>query len=64
MGSTCMKKQMHAQQSGSFGLQDLRNNIVFAAAVSVHVTKYFYGQYLYEEADACIAKWKLWRVGL
>ena len=26
----------------------------------VHVTKYIYGQHLYEEADACIAKWKLW----
>ena len=39
-------------------------NIVFAAAMSVHVPKYIYGQYLYEEADACTAKWKLWRVGL
>ena len=39
-------------------------NIVFTVAVSVHVTKYIYGQHLYEEADACIAKWKLWHVGL
>ena len=36
-------------------------NIVFIAATVVHVTKYVYGQHLYEEADACIAKWKLWR---
>ena len=34
----------------------LEMNIVFAVAVSVHVTKHIYGQYLYEEADAYIAK--------
>ena len=42
----------------------IKINIVFIAAVSVHVTKYIYGQHLYEEADACTAKWKLWRVEL
>ena len=26
VGSTCMKKQMHAQQSGSCGMQDFKNN--------------------------------------
>ena len=39
-------------------------NIVFATAMLVHITKYIYGQHLYEEADACTAKWKLWRAGL
>ena len=39
-------------------------NIVFTVAVSVHATKYIYGQHLYEEPDACTAKWKLWRAGL
>ena len=42
----------------------LKINIVFVAAVSVHVPKYIYGQCLHEVANACIAKWKLWRVGL
>ena len=42
----------------------LKIKIVFTIAVSIHVTKYIYGQHLYEEADVCIAKWKLWRVGL
>ena len=37
---------------------------MFTAVVLVHVTKYIYGQYLYEEPDACTAKWKLWRAGL
>ena len=32
------------------------NIFVFTTTVVVHVTKYIYGQYLYEEADACIAK--------
>ena len=34
----------------------LKINILFRTAVLVHVTKYIYGQHLYEEADACIAK--------
>ena len=34
----------------------LKINIVFTTAMSVHITKYIYGQYLYKEADACIAK--------
>ena len=38
--------------------------IMFIAAVLVHITKYIYGQHLYEEADACTAKWKLWHGGL
>ena len=42
----------------------LKINIVFAAAMSVHVPKYVYGQYLYEVANVCTAKWKLWRVGI
>ena len=33
-------------------------------AVFVHVPKYIYGQYLHEVANACTAKWKLWRLGL
>ena len=39
-------------------------NIVFTKAMSVHVTKHIYGQHLYEKADNCTTKWKLWRVGL
>ena len=42
----------------------LKINIVFTAAMVVHVTKYIYGQHLYEEVDACTAKWKLWRARL
>ena len=42
----------------------LKINIVFIAALRVHVTKYIYGQHLYEEADACTAKWKLWHARL
>ena len=38
--------------------------IMFIAPVLVHVTKYIYGQHLYEEADACTAKWKLWHAEL
>ena len=38
--------------------------IMFTAIVLVHVTKYIYGKHLYEEADACTAKWKLWHAGL
>ena len=34
----------------------LKINVVFTAAVLVHVTKYIYGQHLYEQADACTAK--------
>ena len=34
----------------------LKINIVFIAAVVVHITKCIYGQHLYEEADACTAK--------
>ena len=30
----------------------LKINIVFTAAVLVHITKYIYGQHLSEEADA------------
>ena len=42
----------------------LKINIVFIVAVLVNVTKYIYGQHLYKEADACIAKWKLWHARL
>ena len=42
----------------------LKINIVFIAAVLVNVIKYIYEQLLYEEADACTAKWKLWPTGL
>ena len=42
----------------------LKINIIFIAGVVVDVTKYNYGHYLYKEADACIAKWKLWHAGL
>ena len=34
----------------------LKINIVFTAAVVVHITKCIYGQHLYEEADACTTK--------
>ena len=34
----------------------LKINIVFIATVVVHITKYIYGQHLYEEADASTAK--------
>ena len=39
-------------------------NIVFTATVAVLVSKYIYGQYLYEQANAGKAMWKLWRAGL
>ena len=39
-------------------------NTTFIAVVSVHVPKYISGQHLYEQADACTAKWKPWRAGL
>ena len=42
----------------------LKINIVFTVVVLVHITKHIYGQHVYEEADACIVKWKMWRVGL
>ena len=42
----------------------LKINIIFTAVVLVHITKYIYGPHLYEEGDACTAKWKLWRAGL
>ena len=42
----------------------LKISIVFIAAMSVHVPKYIYGQYLHEVANACTAKRKLWRAGL
>ena len=34
----------------------LKINIVFTAAVLIHITTYIYGQHLYEEADACTTK--------
>ena len=37
---------------------------MFTVAVSVHVSKNISGQHLYEQANACTAKWKLWRAGL
>ena len=39
-------------------------NTIFIGAMAVHAPKYFYGLYLYEQANAGIAKWKLWHVGL
>ena len=39
-------------------------NTKFIAAVFVHVPKYVFGQHLYEQADACTAKWKLWSARL
>ena len=43
----------------------LKINIVFTVDVSIHVTKYIYGQHLYEDVDARTAKWKLiWSVGM
>ena len=38
--------------------------LVFTATVAVLVPKYIYGQYLYEQANAGKAMWKLWRIGL
>ena len=45
-------------------MQDFKINIVFTAALLVDVPKYIYGQPLYKEADACIAKWIQWHAGL
>ena len=39
-------------------------NTVFIAAVAILVPKYIYGKYLYEQANASKAMWKLWRAGL
>ena len=41
-----------------------RINTTFTSVVFVHVPKYISGQHLYEQADACTAKWKLWRARL
>ena len=38
-------------------------NIVFTIVVVVLVPKYIYGRYLYEQANAGTAMWKLWRAG-
>ena len=38
-------------------------NIVFIGAMAILVPKYIYGQYLYEQANAGTAMWKLWRAG-
>ena len=42
----------------------LKINIIFIATVLVHITKHIYGLHLYEEADACTAKYKLWHAKL
>ena len=39
-------------------------NTMFTVAVSVHVPQYIPGQHLYEQVDACTAKWKSWRARL
>ena len=39
-------------------------NTIFTATVAVVVPKYIYGHYLYEQANAGTAMWKLWRAGL
>ena len=39
-------------------------NTMFTTIVSVHVPKYISGQHLYEQADVCTAKWKLWHTRL
>ena len=64
MGSSCIKKHIHAQQVEAVACRTLKIIFMFTVVVLVHVTKYIYGQHLYKEADACIVKWKLWRVGL
>ena len=51
----CLHSKVEAVAS-----RTLKINIVFIAALRVHVTKYIYGRQLYEETDICIAKWKLW----
>ena len=40
-----------------------KTNTVFTATVVVLVPKYIYGQYLYEQATAGTAMWKLWHAG-
>ena len=64
MASTSVKKQMQAQQCGSFGVQSFKKNTIFTAVVAVLVPKYIYGQYLCEKANAGTAMWKFWRAGL
>ena len=63
MASTSVKKQMQAQQCGSFGVQGFKTNTIFTTTVAVLVSKYIYGQYLCEKTNAVIAMWKLWRAG-
>ena len=46
---------MHSKVE-AMACKTLKINIVFTAAVVVHVPKYICGQHLYEEADACTAK--------
>ena len=45
-------------------MQDFKIIIMFKSVVVVQITKYIYGQQLYEETDACTAKWKLWHARL
>ena len=42
----------------------LKINTIFTAAMVVLVSRYIYGQYFYEKANAGTAMWKLWRAGL
>ena len=46
---------MHSKVE-ALACRTLKMDIVFIAALLVDVPKYIYGQHLYEEADACIAK--------
>ena len=50
---------MQAQQCGSCGMQDRKENTIFTAAVAVLVHKYIYGQYLCKKAYAETGIWKL-----
>ena len=54
---------MQTQQCGSCGIQDLKINTIFTAAVAILVPKYIYGQYLCKKANASTAMGKLWHAG-
>ena len=59
MASTFVSKQMQAQQSRSCAMQDLRNEYYIYCPYVSSYSKYIYGQYLYEQANAGTTKWEL-----
>ena len=54
---------MHSKVE-AMAYRDREKNTVFTITVAVHIPKYIHGQYLCQQANVGIAKWKLWRASL